>query len=244
MAEEKGVIAGIEEVIVLFNEFGISTNPLINDGETIEKIGSKIITLEGPMRTILTCERTALNFLMRMSGIATITRKLVSMVKKVNSSVRIAATRKTLPLLSYFDKKAVHLGGGDTHRHRLDDCVLIKDNHIKLLGDIEKIIKITKEKLSFTKKIEIEVESPEDCLVAAQAGADIIMLDNMNPLKIKESLDLLKKNNLRDKVIIEVSGGINEENIIDYAKTNIDIISLGKITHSVKALNLKLEIVD
>ena len=244
IAEEIGIISGIEEITILFKEFGVKVKAIIKDGDHIDEIGSKIIFLEGPMRSLLTCERTALNFLMRMSGIATATNNLVSKIKKINPKLKIAATRKTLPLLNYFDKKAVSHGGGDTHRFRLDDCILIKDNHIALIGDVKTTIELVKKNLSFTKKIEVEVESPNDALIAAQSGADIIMLDNMKPDMINKTLNLLAQNKLREKVIIEASGGINENNIIDYAKTDIDIISLGKITHSVKALNLKIEIIQ
>ncbi|MHA1408937.1 MAG: carboxylating nicotinate-nucleotide diphosphorylase [Candidatus Odinarchaeia archaeon] len=242
IAEEIGVIAGIQEITILFNEFNVDVKPSLNDGDLISKEGEEVISLYGPMRSILVCERTALNFLMRMSGIATATHNLMDKVRKANPRVKIAATRKTLPLLNYFDKRAVYLGGGDTHRYRLDDCILIKDNHLELVGDITKILKIIRENTSFTKKIEIEVETPEDGLTAAKAGADIIMLDNMSPNMVEKTVKLLKDNNLRNRVILEVSGGINEHNILDYASKDIDIISIGGLTHSVKALNMKLDI--
>lgn len=242
ICEEEGVLAGLEEATVLFTEFNVEVKPNYSDGDRIAQPGVEVAHLRGPLRSILTCERTALNFLMRMSGVATATYKTVSQAKIINPRIRVAATRKTMPLLSFFDKKAVYLGGGDTHRLRLDDCILIKDNHIAAFGDIKKTLKTVKEKVSFTKKIEIEVESAEDALTAAQAGADIIMLDNMSPLKIIETINTLKNNSLRDTVILEASGGINEDNIEEYARTGVDIISIGKITHSARALNLKIDV--
>ncbi|MEM2109528.1 MAG: carboxylating nicotinate-nucleotide diphosphorylase [Candidatus Odinarchaeota archaeon] len=242
IAEERGVLAGLQEVKILFNEFNISVNAHLSDGDVITTPGVKIANIKGPVKSILTCERTALNFLMRMSGVATATNRILVKARSVNQSIRVAATRKTLPLLGYFDKRAVYLGGGDTHRLRLDDCILIKDNHISAVGSIEKILKNVKEKASFTKKIEIEVENTEDAVKAAKYGADIIMLDNMKPDMIAATINELKNHGLRDKVLLEASGGINEENIVDYAKTGIDIVSLGAITHSVKALNFKLEV--
>ncbi|MHA1754539.1 MAG: carboxylating nicotinate-nucleotide diphosphorylase, partial [Candidatus Odinarchaeia archaeon] len=242
IAEEKGIVAGVEEAILLLKEFEIYTTPILKDGDTIKKSGQVIIKMRGSMKNILTIERTLLNFLMRMCGIATVTHRLLTKARSVNPKIRIAATRKTAPLLNYFDKKAVAIGGGDTHRLRLDDCILIKDNHITLYKNIADIITKVKNKISFTSKIEIEAEKIDDALKAAELGADIIMLDNMQPYDIKKTIMELKNRNLLDKVILEASGGINEDNIIEYAKTGVDVISTGFITHSVKALNLKLEI--
>ncbi len=242
VAEESGVLAGLQEVKLLFNEFNINITAKLKDGEYIHEPGLKIASIKGPLKGILTCERTALNFLMRMSGIATITNRIVVKARKVNPNIRVAATRKTLPLLGYFDKRAVQLGGGDTHRLRLDDCILIKDNHITAVGGVEEAIKKARKHVSFTKKIEVEVEDEEDAVKAAVSGADIIMLDNMKPNKIVTTIRKLEERKLRDRVLLEASGGINEENIEEYAKTGVDIISLGSITHSVKALNFKIEL--
>ncbi len=242
IAEEKGVLAGLQEVKLLFNEFNINITAELKDGDSITEPGLKIAEIKGPLKGILTCERTALNFLMRMSGVATLTNRIVLKAKKVNPNIRVAATRKTLPLLGYFDKRAVQLGGGDTHRLRLDDCILIKDNHIKAVGGIEEILRKVRGQVSFTKKIEIEVENEEDAVKAAKNGADIIMLDNMKPGNIISTIRRLEENKLRDRVILEASGGINEENIVEYAKTGVDVVSLGYITHSAKALNFKIEL--
>jgi len=174
-----------------------------------------------------------------MSGISTITANLI---KTVNNNIIIAGTRKTTPGLQFLEKEAIRVGGGDTHRFRLDDCVLIKDNHIAIVGGVKKAVEKAKNYVSFTKKVEIEVESINDALEAAIAGADIIMLDNMNPDEIKNVLNVLKNKGLRDNVLIEISGGINPDNIRNYMKTGVDIISTGYITHSAKSLDMRLEI--
>jgi nicotinate-nucleotide pyrophosphorylase (carboxylating) len=183
-----------------------------------------------------------LNLLSRMSGIATATSRLSQKLEKANLNTRIAATRKTAPGLLYFDKKAASLGGGDPHRFHLDDMILIKDNHLALSENIETAIKQTKQKASFTKKIEVEVTSIADALKAAKVGADIIMLDNFSPQRIKETIESLKKLGLLEKILTEASGGITEKNLVEYAQTQVNIISLGELTHSAKALDISMEI--
>jgi nicotinate-nucleotide pyrophosphorylase (carboxylating) len=183
-----------------------------------------------------------LNLLSRMSGIATTTRGLTEKLKKVNATAKIAATRKTAPGLLYFDKKAVFIGGGDTHRLHLDDMILVKDNHIAVAGSIENAVKRAKQKASFSKKIEVEISRVTDVLKAAETGADIIMLDNFSPKQIKEAVELLKKAGFFGKILLEASGDITVENILEYAATQVDIISLGELTHSARALDMSLEI--
>ncbi|HIE14532.1 TPA: carboxylating nicotinate-nucleotide diphosphorylase [Candidatus Bathyarchaeota archaeon] len=241
IAKENLVVAGIEEVKILFEIMGVQVTEAVKDGEEV-KAGKIIMELKGDARDILTVERTALNLLMRMSGIATATRRLIEKIRKAGFRSRIAATRKTAPGLRYFDKKAILIGGGDTHRLRLDDVVLIKDNHIAIIGGIKKAIRLAKKSVSFSKKIEVEVRSSKEVLEAAKAGADIIMLDNMSIEEVKESMRLLNAENLRSNVIIEVSGGVTEENILNYAKMKPDVISIGYLTHSVKSVDISLEI--
>jgi nicotinate-nucleotide pyrophosphorylase (carboxylating) len=212
------------------------------EGEIIHN-GDIIMEIEGDARSILSLERTILNFLMRMSGIATLTMETLNKIRKVNKNIILAGTRKTTPGLQLFEKNAVKAGGGDTHRFRLDDCVLIKDNHIAVVGNIKESLIKARKNVSFTKKIEIEVENLHDAISAAQNGADIIMLDNMEPAEVKKVLSSLEEENLRENVMIEVSGGINPDNIVEYAKTSVDIISTGYITHSAKALNMSLELI-
>ncbi|MGZ7069392.1 MAG: carboxylating nicotinate-nucleotide diphosphorylase [Methanobacterium sp.] len=241
IAKENGIIAGIKDINDLFEEFGVKSIINRKDGDKIE-LNDIVMELNGNARCILTLERTALNLLMRMSGIATLTSKTLEIIREVNENIILASTRKITPGLQYFEKNAVKIGGGDTHRFRLDDCVLIKDNHIELVGSVEGAITRAKNNVSFTKKIEIEVETLEDAITAVKNGADIVMLDNMSPDTIIETVSSLKSNGLRDKVLIEVSGGIKPENIVEYAKTGVDIISAGYLTHSAKALDLSLEI--
>jgi len=238
--QEPVILAGIEEVTLLFEELGLFVEAFYKDGEQVTK-GEKILRIKGKARDILVAERTALNLLMRKSGIATVTRRMQEKINQVGAKCKIAATRKTIPGLIYFDKKAVAIGGGDTHRLHLEDMVLIKDNHIALAGGIERAIKQVKEKVSFSKKIEIEVQTKEEALKAASLGADIVMLDNFSPEEVKETIALLKEKGLRERVLIEISGNINPDNVLVYAKANPDIISCGLLTHSVKAVDMSMK---
>ena len=241
ICKEEGVVAGVVLASTIFKEFSILHSISKHDGDKVIA-GDIIMEVEGDARTIITIERTVLNLLMRMSGIATMTSKIVNKVKKINDNVIVAGTRKTTPGLQFFEKDAIRAGGGDTHRYRLDDCVLIKDNHIAVVGDVEKAVELAKKYASFTKKIEIEVENREDALKAARAGADIIMFDNMGPDEIINVLSALENAGLRDRILIEVSGGINPDNVVEYAKTGVDVISMGYITHSAQALDISLDV--
>lgn len=241
ISKEEGIVAGVKLAVEIFTEFGVETKIMKNDGEKIQK-DQIIMKISGDPHKILSLERTVLNLMMRMSGIATLTAKMVDKVKNVNPNVIVAGTRKTTPGLQFFEKDAIRSGGGDTHRYRLDDSILIKDNHLALVGDVAEAISRARKYASFTKKIEIEVENIEDTLQAARAGADIIMLDNMSPEEVMNVLSVLEKEKLRDDVIIEVSGGINSDNIVHFAKTGIDVISTGYMTHSARSLDLSLEL--
>jgi nicotinate-nucleotide pyrophosphorylase (carboxylating) len=240
-ARKDGIVAGVKEASILFEFFNVDTHIKKEDGAKVQA-NDIILELEGPVKGILAGERTALNILMRMSGIATTTFGIVEKVRRVNPSVKIACTRKTTPGFRYFEKKAVELGMGDTHRFRLDDMILIKDNHLKILSDISQIIKRVRESVSFSKKIEIEVTSVEQALEAAKAKVDILMLDNFIVSDVKRAIDALKENNLKKNVILEVSGNITPENILNYAKLEVDVISLGYLTHSIKALDISLDL--
>jgi len=242
VAKEQCIVAGLSEAKTLFEMLDIQIVKSVEDGDEL-KPGSVIAEITGESRSILTAERTALNLLTRMSGIATATERLLEKVRKHRQGIRIAATRKTAPGLIYFDKRAVEIGGGDTHRFRLDDAVLIKDNHIVIAGGIQGAVRRARAATSFAKKIEVEVRKPEEALEAAQLGVDIIMLDNMSPEKVTQSIEALKRKGLRDKVLVEVSGGVTEENITEYAQAGPDVISVGALTHSVKAVDMSLEIV-
>ena len=239
--KEEGIVAGAEEAATLFEILGCKSQIIINDGEQV-KPQTTILTIEGPVRAILEGERVALNILMRMSGIASATKQALSMARKVNPKIRVAATRKTTPGFRYFEKKAVKIGGGDTHRLRLDDCVLIKDNHLKVMDSISQAVNTIVERKSFTKKIEIEVETLSQALEAIEAGADIVMLDNMTPKEIQNTIKTIKNREIQRQIIIEASGGITLENITDFAKTGVDVLSLGSLTHSAQAMDINLEI--
>ena len=242
IAKEPGIVAGMEEGEALLKSLELHVEPLVNDGDKI-KINQKLMKISGDARTILSVERTLLNIISRMSGIATATRNLVEKLQKAGLRTKVACTRKTAPGLLYFDKKAVFIGGGDTHRLHLDDMILIKDNHVKIAGGLERAVKRAREKASFSKKIEVEVANSEEAIIAAKAGADIIMLDNFSPKQIEKTLKLLKDEGLFGSVLLEASGGITAENIKSFASTKVDVVSLGQITHSTMALNVSLEIV-
>jgi len=241
IAKEDGIIAGIEESLAFLQSQDFQVKPLVSDGESVKK-KTLILRIVGNARTLLSTERTLLNLLSRMSGIATKTHLLIEKTRNAGYKTRIACTRKVAPGLLYFDKKAVMIGGGDPHRLHLDDMILIKDNHIAIIGDIKEAIKKAQESTSFSKKIEIEVSEAEEALEATKSGADIVMLDNFSPKEVRATISLLKKNRLRDRVLIEASGGINEQNILEYAATGVDIVSLGEITDSTKAIDISLEI--
>ncbi len=241
ISREKGMLSGVDLVCSIFQEFSITPQAKKFDGEIV-KADDVVIEIEGDARTILSIERTVLNLIMRMSGIATITSRIIEDVRNYNKNVIVAGTRKTTPGLHFFEKEAIRMGGGDTHRYRLDDCILIKDNHIKLVGNVKTAVEKAMAYSSFTKKVEVEVESRKDALEAVITGADIVMLDNMNPDEVSNVLRALESKGLRDKILIEVSGGINPYNIGSYAETGADIISTGYITHSAKSMDMSLEI--
>ena len=238
---EPGVTAGLDEASALFEMLGCVAELRKRDGERV-KAGEALMEVEGPARALLSGERTAINMVAHMSGIATATAEVASKARKINPAVRVAATRKTLPGLRELEKKAVELGGGDPHRLRLDDCVLIKDNHLELVPSITEAVRRAREKVSFTKKIEVETRSPEQAEEAARAGTDIVMFDNMPPAEIRRCLDSLEGKGLRQGRLFEASGGITAENAGEYAATGVDVISLGSLTHSSRSLDVKLEI--
>ena len=201
-----------------------------------------VLAVEGSSRSILKGERTALNLLMRMSGISTRTHLFIEKLGELSKTVRISSTRKTVPGLRYYDKKAVVIGGGISHRVRLDQLILIKDNHIAVVGSVKKAIEKAKSVYGNKRKIECEVNDFSGIVEAIKSGADIVMLDNFKPEDVKESLERVRKLGLRDKIIIEVSGGISLDNIYDYAIAKPDVISIGSLTHSVQAIDFSLEI--
>ena len=235
ISRENGIIAGTIHAKEIFKLKGCNAKILKKEGCRI-KPNQTIMTITGNAKNILECERTALNLLTRMSGIATQTNELV---KKIPKKTKLYATRKTAPGLRYFDKEAVEIGGGKKHRLRLDEMVMIKDNHIAVENSLLSIIKKAKKKY---KKFEVEVENTSDAVLAAKEGATIIMLDNFSPTQIKLTIKILTNQKLRNKVMLEASGGINSKNISKYCQTGVDIISVGSITNSVKGIDMNLEI--
>ncbi|RLF37771.1 MAG: carboxylating nicotinate-nucleotide diphosphorylase [Thermoplasmata archaeon] len=238
IAKEDCLLAGLEEAEEVFRRVGARLVKRKKDGEEVKK-GEVVAEVEGRVKDILKGERLALNFLCRMSGIASETRKLVEKCKRINPRIEIAATRKTTPGFRKYEKKAVVIGGGVPHRFGLFDAVLIKDNHLKVVGSVEEAVKRVREKIK-DKIIEVEVENEKDAIKAAEIGVDWIMLDNIPAEKGRKIASKLRK--INPNVKIEASGGINEENITDYAEF-ADRISLGYITHSIKSKDFSLEIV-
>jgi nicotinate-nucleotide pyrophosphorylase (carboxylating) len=231
------IVCGLEEASMLFDICGCKSEILVKDGSKVVK-GAVVMNVSGYARAILKAERTVLNIIMRMSGIATETRRMVDLAK----GVTILATRKTAPGLRYFDKKAVVLGGGATHRMRLDEMVLIKDNHLVLVSDLGKCIRLAKKNVGSSIKVECEVRTKEEALAAVAAEADTVMLDNFTPKQAQQTIRQIRRMGLRNKVKIELSGGINQNNIRQYSRTKPDFISLGYITHSSKTIDFSLEI--
>ena len=242
-AKKTAVVCGLEEASMIFEMCKCKTKTFVKDGSLIKK-GSIVMEIIGKALSIMKGERTALNLIMRMSGIATETRKFITSIDDHSSSIRIASTRKTAPGLRFFDKKAVVIGGGETHRMRLDDMLIIKDNHISLVGSIEKAIKQARKNIGSSIKLECEATTLEDAISAVNAGVDVIMLDNFSPMEVTRTMQELSKRGIRDKSKVEVSGGIKLGNVKSYAKATPDIISIGYLTHSPKAVDFSLEVVE
>jgi nicotinate-nucleotide pyrophosphorylase (carboxylating) len=235
----EGICAGVEEAAHILKSNTLTVRELMKEG-TEMKEGSAILEISGNSRRLFEAERTALNIIERMSGIATMTNNAVKLAREVNPKVKVTCTRKTV--LGYLDKKSVEIGGGDPERWRLDDEILIKRNHLRVVGSVEECLARAKEHASFTKRICIEVNNANDALEAAKDGADIVMFDNMPHDEIAEAFRMLKDKGLRDKILVEVSGGITLDNIKDYAKYDVDYISMGCLTHSVKAIDVSLRL--
>jgi len=236
VAKEALIIAGIDIVRKVFEELDpdIVFKPNFNDGDFIEK-GKIALEVEGKMRVLLTGERTALNFLQRLSGIATHVRAYIDSFS--NRNVRLVDTRKTTPGWRTLEKYAVRVGGAHNHRMGLYDGVLIKDNHIAVCGNIKKTIESIKDKLSHLVKIEVEVSCLNGVKEALDASADVIMLDNMNVDQIKEAIEFIK-----GKAVVEISGGVTIENLNQLADTGVDIISVGALTHSARNVDMSMQI--
>ncbi len=232
-----GILAGAEEAAEILKYFNLKVELRKNDGERLHK-GDAVMAVTGSSRSILTAERTALNVMGRMSGVATVTGEFVDAVK---GAVKVAGTRKNTPGFRKYEKKAIMIGGGAPHRFNLSDGILIKDNHIRI-GGLEQCIEACR-RTAFTKRIEVEVETVDEAVRAAECGAEIIMLDNMAPEEIVECISVLDSKGLRKGITLEASGGITLDNVEDYSKTGVDVISSGALTNSGRCFNFSLEII-
>lgn len=236
MVKEGCVVAGLEEAAAAFGMFGCVAECFVDEGK--EAKPGKVMGVSGKGRDILKVERTALNLLGRMSGIATMGREFQKAAAEANPGIKVVGTRKTAPGLNYFDKRAVLIGTGHNHRINLSDAFLIKDNHLKLVG-IEKAVKKALEDGAHL--VEVEVEGIDGLVAAAEAGAHRIMLDNFDVGDVKKAATRLEGLGLRETTELEASGGIRLENIGEYAK-HVDVISVGALTHSVKNVDFSLNL--
>ena len=235
ICKQKGIICGLNvfarTFLLLDDKTQITFN--VKDGDMVEP-GQLLGEISGDIRVLLSGERTALNFLQRMSGIATYTRRVANLLK--GSKTRLLDTRKTTPNMRIFEKYAVRVGGGYTHRYNLSDGILLKDNHIGAAGSITKAVQMAREYAPFVRKIEVEVENLDMCREALDAGADIIMLDNMTPAQMKEAVALIG-----GRALTECSGNVTAENIKNIIDTGVDYVSSGALTHSAPILDLSLK---
>ena len=236
---EIAVVAGLEEAKIIFEICNCDSKALVNDGDIVKR-GIRVMKINGKTRAILKAERTALNLIMRMSGIATDTKKFVDIVKTVSKDIKVMGTRKTAPGLRYFDKKSIKLGGGHSHRNTLDELILIKDNHLAVTTSIQSAISNARLKAGKNMMIECEVSNKKSSVEAIKSGADIIMLDNFTPEMAQKTISYLRKSGLREKVLIEISGGVNISNIKDYALALPDMISIGSLTHSSNSIDFSM----
>ena len=235
ICKQDGVICGLpvfERTFKLLDE-KTAVTLFAADGDEV-KSGQLLGEVEGDIRVLLSGERTALNFLQRMSGIATYTRSVAALLK--GSKTRLLDTRKTTPNMRIFEKYAVRVGGGYNHRYNLSDGILLKDNHIGAAGSIERAVMLAREYAPFVRKIEVEVENLDMCRRAVEAGADIIMLDNMTPEQMKEAVALIG-----GRAVTECSGNVTKENIARIIDTGVDFVSSGALTHSAPILDLSLK---
>ena len=235
IAKEDGVVAGLEIYARVFKILDEKTEIELHckDGDEVKK-GEPMATVTGDIRVLLSGERVALNYLQRMSGIATYTRQVAKLLE--GSNVTLLDTRKTTPNCRVFEKYAVRVGGGHNHRYNLSDGVLLKDNHIGAAGSVAKAVKMAKAYAPFVRKIEIEVETLDQVKEAVEAGADIIMLDNMTPEVMKQAVELID-----GRAQTECSGNITKENIQKIREIGVDFVSSGALTHSAPILDISMK---
>jgi|TARA_B110000263_G_scaffold168419_1_gene146711 nicotinate-nucleotide pyrophosphorylase (carboxylating) len=241
LSRESGILSGRNEITQIFNHFNIESNWLFQDGDSFSD-NSQIVKLNGLSKSILLSERVSLNLLGHMCGIATSTNNAVKITKQISQHTNISATRKTLPGLRKYEKYSVIVGGGLPHRYDLNEMILIKDNHSKLINNLEKSVNSVRNQIGSSKKIELEVDSLESAMKAINLDIDIILLDNMQPEDILKFMNKIKSISQKTP-LIEASGGITMSNLQNYASTGVDIISMGALTHSSKSIDLSLQII-
>ena len=237
IAKQDGVIAGLDVFARVFAliDPAVTVDALVSDGDEV-KSGQHLATVRGDVRVLLEGERVALNYLQRMSGVATYTHRIVAALAAAGASTRLACTRKTTPGLRLFEREAVRMGGGHLHRYGLSDAVMLKDNHIDAAGGIKPAVAAARATAPFTAKVEVECESLDMVREAVEAGADIIMLDNMDHAAMAEAIDLID-----GRATTEASGNVTAENVTAYADLGVDIVSCGALTHSAGILDLSLK---
>ena len=240
LSREPGLLSGRNELTQIFDYFNIKSNWSFQDGEYFDS-NTRIVKLNGSSKSLLLSERVSLNLLGHMSGIATSTNHAVTITKKISPNTNISATRKTLPGLRKYEKYSVIVGGGLPHRYDLNEMILIKDNHNKLITNLKESVNTARDKIDSNKKIELEVDSLESALNAVDLDVDIILLDNMTPEDISKFI--LKLKQISEPPLTEASGGINFSNLESYALTQVDIISMGALTHSSKSIDFSLQII-
>ncbi|MBU0631137.1 carboxylating nicotinate-nucleotide diphosphorylase [bacterium] len=236
IAKSDGIVAGVKYVDVLAGLEAFDTEWYKCDGEAFEK-GDVIAKIKGSSHTLLRCERSLLNMLLHASSIATLTSKYVKLIKPYGT--KLLDTRKTRPMLRNFEKYATRTGGAVNHRMGLDDCLMLKDTHLKTIDDLDKYIKTAREKIPFTCKIEVEAETLETAITAMKAGADIVMCDNMTPEQMKEVVSYKTAN--YPSILLEASGNISLSTIEEYAKTGIDAISSGSLIHQANWIDISMK---
>lgn len=235
VSRERGVVSGVAHAVDIFSSRGCACRAALADGDTVDA-GGLIMTISGMAADVLARERTALNLVSRMSGIAT---KAADLASRLPDGVRLLSTRKTAPGLRLFDKEAVEAGGGFRHRMTLGEMIMIKDNHVAAEGSLERLVRKAKERGG---RFEVEVDTTQDALLAARLGAPVILLDNFEPAEIREAVSALEQEDLRGDVELEASGGITVQNIAEYGRSGVDCVSVGSMTSSVRGLDLSLEI--
>lgn len=242
LAKAKLCLSGLDIAQAVFERVDgrCSCQPLYRDGSLLQP-GTAVMSIEGPVRALLSAERTALNFVQRLSGIASLARRYVDAV--AGTTARIVDTRKTVPGFRFLDKRAVRHGGAHNHRADLASGVLLKDNHIAAAGTVTAAITRARERAPHSVRIEVEVTTLEQLAEALAAGVELILLDNMRPEKVSEAMELLPAPETGRRPLIEVSGGVNLSTVRAYAEAGVDLISVGALTHSVAAADLSLEFV-